>query len=102
MLAIVGTSRRKNSFRYFETQHLSLLPALFAKQCFQFDSGVNHRWTASQLPIAPSPLVLTGPSGSGKSTLLKRLMEEFQDCFGFSISRKLFSLQYSFNIKTCQ
>jgi guanylate kinase len=50
------------------------------------DKGVNHRWTASQLPIAPSPLVLTGPSGSGKSTLLKRLMEEFQDCFGFSIS----------------
>jgi len=50
------------------------------------EKGLNIRWSASQLPIGPSPLVLTGPSGSGKSTLLKRLMDEFQDCFGFSIS----------------
>lgn len=34
----------------------------------------------------PRPLVLCGPSGSGKSTLLKRLMEEYSDCFGFSVS----------------
>lgn len=34
----------------------------------------------------PRPLVLCGPSGSGKSTLLKRLLEEFPDKFGFSVS----------------
>lgn len=34
----------------------------------------------------PRPLVICGPSGSGKSTLLKRLMDEFPDTFGFSVS----------------
>ena len=33
------------------------------------------------------PLVICGPSGSGKSTLLNKLMDEFSDCFTFSISR---------------
>eukprot|EP00094_Tigriopus_californicus_P009136 TCALIF_08807-PA protein Name:"Similar to Guk1 Guanylate kinase (Mus musculus)" AED:0.11 eAED:0.11 QI:0/-1/0/1/-1/1/1/0/194 len=32
------------------------------------------------------PLVLCGPSGSGKSTLTKRLLEEFPDQFGLSVS----------------
>lgn len=32
------------------------------------------------------PLVFSGPSGVGKSTLLKRLFNEFQDKFGFSVS----------------
>ena len=34
----------------------------------------------------PSILVLCGPSGSGKSSLVKKLMQEFGDSFGFSIS----------------
>ncbi|CAG9581308.1 unnamed protein product [Danaus chrysippus] len=34
----------------------------------------------------PRPLVLCGPSGSGKSTLLKRLLNDFPDKFGFSVS----------------
>lgn len=34
------------------------------------------------------PVVIAGPSGSGKSTLYKKLMEEFKDCFAFSVSRK--------------
>ncbi|RZC39928.1 guanylate kinase [Asbolus verrucosus] len=34
----------------------------------------------------PRPLVLCGPSGSGKSTLLKKMMEDFPNRFGFSIS----------------
>ncbi|XP_050666310.1 guanylate kinase isoform X1 [Leptidea sinapis] len=34
----------------------------------------------------PRPLVLCGPSGSGKSTLQKRLLKDFPDKFGFSVS----------------
>lgn len=34
------------------------------------------------------PVVMCGPSGTGKSTLLKKLMEEYKDCFAFSVSRK--------------
>ncbi|CAH0561850.1 unnamed protein product [Brassicogethes aeneus] len=32
------------------------------------------------------PIVLFGPSGSGKSTLIKRIMKDFPNKFGFSIS----------------
>lgn len=32
------------------------------------------------------PIVISGPSGSGKLTLLKKLLAEFPDKFGFSIS----------------
>ncbi|XP_053359360.1 guanylate kinase 1b isoform X1 [Clarias gariepinus] len=34
----------------------------------------------------PRPVVLSGPSGAGKSTLLKRLMQEYEGVFGFSVS----------------
>lgn len=33
-----------------------------------------------------TPLVLCGPSGAGKSTLISKLMAEFPDDFGFSVS----------------
>lgn len=36
----------------------------------------------------PRPVVLSGPSGAGKSTLLKKLMKEYNNVFGFSVSRK--------------
>lgn len=36
----------------------------------------------------PRPVVLSGPSGAGKSTLLKKLMKEYDNVFGFSVSRK--------------
>lgn len=42
-----------------------------------------HRQMVKQ---GPRPLVLCGPSGSGKSSLLKRLMDEYPDTFGFSVS----------------
>uniref|UniRef100_A0A663M4T5 guanylate kinase n=1 Tax=Athene cunicularia TaxID=194338 RepID=A0A663M4T5_ATHCN len=34
----------------------------------------------------PRPVVLSGPSGAGKSTLLKKLLEEYENIFGFSVS----------------
>lgn len=34
----------------------------------------------------PRPIVISGPSGTGKSTLLKKLLAEFPDKFGFSVS----------------
>eukprot|EP00088_Acartia_fossae_P010556 TRINITY_DN15284_c0_g1_i1.p1 TRINITY_DN15284_c0_g1~~TRINITY_DN15284_c0_g1_i1.p1 ORF type:complete len:239 (+),score=57.83 TRINITY_DN15284_c0_g1_i1:93-809(+) len=41
---------------------------------------------ATSLMQYPYPLVLCGPSGSGKSTVLKKLIGEYEDCFGFSVS----------------
>ncbi|KAM9887029.1 hypothetical protein OXX79_013884, partial [Metschnikowia pulcherrima] len=32
------------------------------------------------------PVVISGPSGTGKSTLLKKLLAEFPNKFGFSVS----------------
>lgn len=43
----------------------------------------------------PKPVVLTGPSGAGKSTLLKKLMKEFDNVFGFSVSRKCAQLAFA-------
>ncbi|XP_068091263.1 guanylate kinase isoform X3 [Hyperolius riggenbachi] len=34
----------------------------------------------------PRPVVLSGPSGAGKSTLLKRLLNDYEGVFGFSVS----------------
>lgn len=34
----------------------------------------------------PRPVVFSGPSGAGKSTLLKKLMKEYENVFGFSVS----------------
>lgn len=39
------------------------------------------------------PIVVCGPSGSGKSTLLRKLIDEFEDYLGFTVSRKLFALK---------
>ncbi|RWS11297.1 Guanylate kinase-like protein [Dinothrombium tinctorium] len=36
--------------------------------------------------MACRPLVICGPSGCGKSTILRRLMQEFSDFLGFSVS----------------
>ena len=39
------------------------------------------------MPMSRS-IVLSGPSGCGKSTLIKKLMKDYPDHFGFSVSRK--------------
>ena len=36
--------------------------------------------------MAPRPVVVCGPSGVGKGTLINKLMEEFPETFGFSVS----------------
>ena len=54
----------------------------------------SHRTAdlCSHLPIGmsgPRPVDLSGPSGAGKSTLLKRLLQEHDSIFGFSVSREV-------------
>jgi len=34
----------------------------------------------------PTPVVICGPSGVGKGTLIKKLMDQYPDEFGFSVS----------------
>ncbi|XP_038049140.1 guanylate kinase-like isoform X2 [Patiria miniata] len=48
--------------------------------------GFIHSASHRMADYRPRPCVLCGPSGSGKSTLIKRLMEEYKDYFGFSVS----------------
>lgn len=64
----------------------SCAPAFNRLSSFSPDLVRWNSTASSQYGLTPAPLVIAGPSGSGKSTLLKRLMEEFQDCFGFSVS----------------
>ena len=49
-------------------------------------------------PSPPKPLVLCGPSGSGKSTVMKKLMGEYGEYFGFSVSHTTRYLNFSMNI----
>jgi len=57
---------------YFSTSHAisSLLP--------QKTSAIDIK--------KPIPLVIAGPSGVGKGTLIGKLLKEFPDKFGFSVS----------------
>ncbi|XP_030829769.1 guanylate kinase isoform X2 [Strongylocentrotus purpuratus] len=45
-----------------------------------------RRGLTTMADYIPRPCVFCGPSGSGKSTLIKKLMDEHQDTFGFSVS----------------
>jgi guanylate kinase len=36
--------------------------------------------------LGPCPVVIAGPSGVGKGTLINRLIEQFPETFGFSVS----------------
>lgn len=74
----------------------SILPS--PRPTNQHTAALNLRWNKNadqeRQQLKPVPLVIAGPSGSGKSTLLKLLMKEFNDCFGFSISRKFCGLSF--------
>ncbi|CAK9165083.1 unnamed protein product [Ilex paraguariensis] len=43
-------------------------------------------WSKGVTGNAEKPIVISGPSGVGKGTLISKLMEEFPDMFGFSVS----------------
>ncbi|XP_044281065.1 guanylate kinase [Varanus komodoensis] len=47
-----------------------------------------RRFLCSALSVmtGPRPVVLSGPSGAGKSTLLKKLLKDYENVFGFSVS----------------
>lgn len=52
-------------------------------QILQFAMNKNTRHISTTMP---RPVVISGPSGTGKSTLLKKLLAEYPDKFGFSVS----------------
>jgi putative ribosome biogenesis GTPase RsgA len=37
-------------------------------------------------PTSPRPMVICGPSGVGKGTLISRLMKDYPNAIGFSVS----------------
>lgn len=49
-------------------------------------AGLDQRVTALEQQQRSRPVVVCGPSGVGKGTLLTRLMGEFPEQFGFSVS----------------
>lgn len=49
---------------------------------------LDKHWFQNEDSVKKNVIVICGPSGSGKSTLLKLLMNEYPECFGFSISRE--------------
>ncbi|XP_040208123.1 guanylate kinase isoform X1 [Rana temporaria] len=53
-----------------------------------FGRAVSRLFSAAAAAVmaGPRPVVLSGPSGAGKSTLLKRLLNDFDGVFGFSVS----------------
>lgn len=88
-----GTKKIKIKFNSVNNNNVGLIKNFQSNakpfNIIKFSPAFNLGWNSSQYQT-PVPLVIAGPSGSGKTTLLKRLMTEFQDCFGFSISRKLY------------
>jgi len=70
----------------------SLVKDFLSGSVFRLTSGSSpsHSTTSflysSLAKEGPCPLVLCGPSGSGKSTVMKKLMAEYGEFFGFSVS----------------
>ena len=49
-------------------------------------SSLNSRVTALEQQQKSRPVVVCGPSGVGKGTLLRRLIKDYPDDFGYSVS----------------
>ncbi|XP_018566937.1 guanylate kinase-like isoform X2 [Anoplophora glabripennis] len=58
-----------------------------ASKCLRFARSSYVKGLSNMSdPKRVRPLLIFGPSGSGKSTLVKKMLEEFPDKFGFSVS----------------
>lgn len=53
---------------------------------FVANSSCFLKMQVSSMPTKLKPVVLSGPSGCGKSTIITKLMEEYPNKFGFSVS----------------
>lgn len=65
----------------FKTQNVRLAHLLFSSV-----SGVNVLRGFCEMSNKSKLIVFCGPSGSGKSTLVRRLIEEYPNQLGFSVS----------------
>ena len=74
----------------FHVENVSCKGDDFLYFIFPVVAGALKNSFHNMADMAFKPVVLCGPSGSGKSTLVKKLMEEFQGCFAFTISRNSF------------
>ena len=73
-------------FLFFCNHFRALTGVFFAHKKNNFGGKKRKQTTTTMTSENLSPIVLCGPSGSGKSTLMKKLMEEFEGKFGFSVS----------------
>ncbi|XP_065051832.1 guanylate kinase-like [Rhopilema esculentum] len=76
-----------NRFLFRKSQSSSPSPAPFSymKTCNSLRLLRYYRIQPKEMPQSRS-IVVSGPSGCGKSTIIKRLMKEFPEKFGFSVS----------------
>lgn len=56
--------------------------------CVFLSSSVFFFFSVFPAMQGPRPVVLSGPSGAGKSTLIKKLFKDYENIFGFSVSRE--------------
>jgi guanylate kinase len=70
--------------KYFTTTKPSASPPVVNGNNGVITNG--HRPVQAAVVVGHAPLVIVGPSGVGKGTLITRLMKEFSDHFGFSVS----------------
>ncbi|CAG7823291.1 unnamed protein product [Allacma fusca] len=71
---------------YLKKGQLKLIYGVHWKFSVVINCIATSTATLSLNMVKARPLVFCGPSGVGKSTLVKRLLQEFSDVFGFSIS----------------
>lgn len=85
------SSKTQQASRYkrccMQCSSIQIIPVDSFFSCLHQPAFVRRLFMAPVAsPLGPRPVVFCGPSGSGKSTLIKKLMNEFVDVFGFSVS----------------